>query len=232
MKLVLARSHAISARMLSPHRGGDSHTSLFYCLGQGIITENRFNKHQTTTCPFIPRTAARGSSAAAGRQQPQLLDFLPRSRQLCSLCSVTPRTDAAAAHSTLLTRFSLPCHLLAPPQPLPPLPLLLRLLPPAPGPSLICPQHDARQSPALPSVSFRSCSLSAFAAHVRAASARAAPCPSPWPFFNTPAAHCTFSAASAPHGLGFVCRSTRPCDIVVDTISSSLRDHVSQMMLF
>ena len=77
MKLVLARSHAISARMLSPHRGGDSHTSLFYCLGQGIITENRFNKHQTTTCPFT-RNQPQGSSAAAGRRQPLLLDFLPR----------------------------------------------------------------------------------------------------------------------------------------------------------
>ena len=35
-----------------------------------------------------------------------------------------------------------------------------------------------------------------------------------------------------PHGLGFVCRSTRPCDICMDSLSSSLRDHISQKMLF
>ena len=56
--------------------------------------------------------------------------------------------------------------------------------------------------PALPSVSFRSRSLSAFAAHVRAASAPAAPCPSPLPFFNTPTACCVKAPLYRPFPFG------------------------------
>ena len=78
-------------------------------------------------------------------------------------------------------------------------------LAPAPGPSLTRPQHVAskpRFTVRLLSVALALCLC------------------------------CPCESCLLPHGLGFVCRSTRPCDMFVYTLSTSLRDHVSQMMLF
>ena len=156
--------------------------------------------------PVHTRSAAR--KLCRSRQQPLLLDFLPRPAALLLVRCCPLRRCRGCSHDFL-------CLV---------------------------------TQPALPSVSFRSRSLSAFAAHVRAASAPAAPCPTltrPQHVASKPrftvrflsvalalCLCCPCESCVRPHGLGFVCRSTRPCDNFVDTLSCSLRDHVSQMMVF